>query len=132
MGSKPHLASPFAAVVRGSPTCCVRNYAGAIREAGMPSGPVLHVATTVTFAWGAWRLVGTAGALRAAAMFFIMSVSSVAFDARSFDYHSRHVFLSALIPVLADSCADETGACSGAALFAGGVAAWASGPWSRC
>ena len=129
-GLETHLSSPFAAVVRG--LACVlrpwRNDAGVIRKAGMLSGPVLHVATTVAFAWGAWRLVGTAGALLATALFLIMPVSSLAFDIRSFDHHSLHVCLSALIVALLTRAVTGPARVDRAALFAGAAAGL--GIWS--
>ena len=129
-GLETHLTSPFAAVVRGL-ACVLRPWRGdadAIRTAGKLSAPVLHAATSVALAWGAWRLVGTAGALMAVALFLAMPVSSLRFEVHSFDHHHLHIFVSALLLALLMHAALARARVGRTALCAGGVAGL--GIWS--
>lgn len=130
VGLETHLTSPFAAVVRGlgGVLRLWRPDGERTREAGMLSGPVLHVATTVVLAWGAWRLVGAGGALLTVAAFLTTSLSFHRFDIGNFDHHALHAFLSMLLVALLIHAAVGKGRVGRTALLGGVVAGL--GIWS--
>ena len=101
-GLETHLTRPYAAVVLVLARVLApwQSNAEALRMAGKLSGPLLHVATAAVLAWGAWRLLGTGGALLAAVAYLSMPVSFPRFGVLVFDHHAFHLFLTALSAAL--------------------------------
>ena len=129
-GLETHLTRPFAAVVLGlaQPLGLYLSRRDATRVAGKLSGPVLHVLTAVTVAWGAGALLGPGGALLAVFGFLLMLLSRVRFGVLAFDHHALHLFLTALTMALLLRHAVGSGRRGCLAGVAGGVAG--VGIWS--
>ena len=98
-GLDTHLTAPFPAGVLGLARLLEPSYGPeeAPRIAGKLSGPLLHVATAAVLAWGAAAVLGTGGALLAAAGFLVMPLAPHRFGVLSFDHHALHLFLAALL-----------------------------------
>ena len=128
-GLETHLTRPFASVVLGlaQPLGLYLSRRDATRVAGKLSGPVLHVLTAVTVAWGAGALMGPGGALLAVSGFLLMLWSSARFGVLVFDHHALHVFLTALtMAFLLRHAVGEAGrgCLAGAAGAVAGVGIW--------
>ena len=128
-GLETHLTRPFAAVVLGlaQPLGLYLSRRDATRVAGKLSGPVLHVLTAVTVAWGAGALLGPGGALLAVSGFLLMLASRVRFGVLAFDHHALHLFLTALTMafLLRHAVGDDRKGClAGAGGVVAGVGIW--------
>ena len=128
-GLETHLTRPFAAVVLGlaQPLGLYLSPRDATRVAGKLSGPVLHVLTAVTVAWGAGALLGPGGALLAVSGFLLILSSRVQFGVLAFDHHALHLFLTTLTMALLLRHAvgdDRRGCLAGAAGAVAGVGIW--------
>ena len=98
-GLETHLTAPFPAGVLGLARL-LEPWLGrqeAPRIAGKLSGPILHVAMAAVLAWGAAAVLGTGGALLAAAGFLVMPLAPLRFGVQEFDHHALHLFLAALL-----------------------------------
>ena len=98
-GLETHLTAPFPTGVLGLARLLEPSYGPeeAPRIAGKLSGPLLHVATAGVLAWGAAAVLGTGGALLAAAGFLVMPLAPHRFGVLQFDHHTLHLFLAALL-----------------------------------
>ena len=98
-GLETHLTAPFPAGVLGLARLLEpwHGRQDAPRIAGKLSGPLLHVATAAVLAWGAAAVLGTGGALLAAAGFLLMPLAPHRFGVQEFDHHGLHLFLAALL-----------------------------------
>ena len=98
-GLETHLTAPFPTGVLGLARLLEPSYGPeeAPRIAGKLSGPLLHVATAAVLAWGTAAVLGTGGALLAAAGFLVMPLAPHYWGVLKFDHHALHLFLAALL-----------------------------------